>query len=432
MLHPRSLIERRDDVVESCRRRHMDVNVDDAIALHERVTSAQQQIDDVRRQRNEHQAAGKRKLSPEERQAHVAEGRRLKEQVAQQEQALTAARAQFDTVLATIPNFLHPEVPEGGEDEGRELKRVGQPPVFDFDAKDHLGVAAGLDGIDFESGAKVAGKKFYFLKNDLVLLELALQRFALDALLGEGFTPFVTPDLARADIVAGLGFNPRGDETQIYSVANTDLCLIGTAEIPLGGMHADTILDEASLPLRYAGISHCFRTEAGAHGRESKGLYRVHQFTKVEMFAFTKPEDSDGMHDELLRIEESLYQRLELPYRVLDVAAGDLGAPAYRKFDIEAWMPGRGEGGQWGEVTSTSNCTDYQARRLRVRFRRTETKKNDYVHMLNGTAIANSRAVVALLENHQRADGTVHVPRELQPYVGREVLQPPAPRNAGD
>jgi seryl-tRNA synthetase len=405
----------------------MDVDVDRAIALYDQVTAVQQQLDELRRQRNEHQAAGKRKLPPEERQAHVAEGRRLKEEVAAKEQALAAARAEFDAVLATIPNFLHPDVPEGGEDEGRELKRVGEPTRFDFDADDHLGVAAKLDGIDFEAGAKVAGQKFYFLKNDLVLLELALQRFALDVLLAEGFTPFVTPDLARADIVAGLGFNPRGEETQIYSVADTDLCLVGTAEITLGGMHVDTILDEASLPLRYAGISHCFRTEAGAHGRESKGLYRVHQFTKVEMFAFTKPEDSDRMHDELLRIEESIFQQLELPYRVLDVAAGDLGAPAYRKFDIEAWMPGRGDGGEWGEVTSTSNCTDYQARRLKVRFRRQETKKNEFVHMLNGTAVANSRAIVALLENHQQADGTVRVPQALRPYVGRDLLRAPEP-----
>jgi seryl-tRNA synthetase len=190
-------------------------------------------------------------------------------------------------------------------------------------------------------------------------------------------------------------------------------------------MHADSILEEEVLPLRYAGISHCFRTEAGAHGRESKGLYRVHQFTKVEMFAFTRPEDSDDMHEELLRIEEGLYQQLELPYRVLDVAAGDLGAPAYRKFDIEAWMPGRGERGAWGEVTSTSNCTDYQARRLRVRFRRKDSKKTEFVHMLNGTAIANSRAILALLENHQQADGSVRVPAALQPYLGREILRPP-------
>ncbi|MDH3686418.1 MAG: serine--tRNA ligase, partial [Myxococcales bacterium] len=215
---------------------------------------------------------------------------------------------------------------------------------------------------------------------------------------------------------------------QIYSLANADLCLVGTAEITLGGLHLGEILQEADLPLRYAGISHCYRTEAGSHGRESKGLYRVHQFTKVEMFVFTTPESSEAIHAELLALEERIFAGLELPYRVVDIASGDLGAPAFRKFDIEAWMPGRGDSGEWGEVTSTSNCTDYQARRLRVRLRRTATKKTEFAHLLNGTAIANSRAIVALLENHQRADGSVAVPEALQPYVGRDVLR--APKNS--
>ena len=243
------------------------------------------------------------------------------------------------------------------------------------------------------------------------------------SLLEEGFTPYVTPDLARPEIVDGLGYSPKGEETQIYSLANADLCLVGTAEITLGGLHADSILREDELPLKIAGISHCFRTEAGAAGRESKGLYRVHQFTKTEMFCITRPEDSEAMHEQLLAIEERLFQGLELPYRVVDIAAGDLGAPAYRKFDVEAWMPGRGDGGSWGEISSTSNCTDYQARRLKVRFRREgEKKKNEHVHMLNGTAISNARTILALLENHQREDGTVGVPKALQPYVGREVI----------
>jgi seryl-tRNA synthetase len=313
-------------------------------------------------------------------------------------------------------------VPDGGEADAKELRRFGEPTVFPFPARDHLQLAAALDLADFDGGAKVAGQKFYFLKNEAVLLELALQRYALDALLAEGFTPYVTPDLARAEVLEGIGFNPRGEETQVYSVANTDLCLVGTAEITLGGLYADTILEEEQLPVKMAGISHCFRTEAGAAGRESKGLYRVHQFTKVEMFAITRPEDSGAMHDLLLAIEERLYQGLELPYRVVDIAAGDLGAPAYRKFDVEAWMPGRGEGGSWGEISSTSNCTDYQARRLRVRFRRKATKKNELVHMLNGTAVSNARLILALLENHQRRDGSIAIPKALQAYVGREVI----------
>ena len=425
MLDPRSLQERRAEVLESCRRRRVAADVEGAIARQGRLAALQTELNDAGRLRNEHQEAGKRKLAPEEREAHTAEGRRLKEEVARLEREVEAARSALEAALAGIPNFVHPDVPEGGEDDARELRRVGDLPRFDFAPRDHVAVAEGLDGIDFEGGARVAGQKWYFLKNDLVLLELALQRYALDVLLEDGFTPFVTPDVARPEIVDALGYSPRGPETQIYSLANADLCLVGTAEITLGGLHADAIFEEEELPRKYAGISHCFRTEAGSHGRESKGLYRVHQFTKVEMFAFTRPEDSEAMHAHLLDLEERIFQGLEVPYRVVDIAAADLGAPAYRKFDLEAWMPGRGEGGAYGEVTSTSNCTDYQSRRLRVRFRRKGGKRTELVHLLNGTAVANSRAIVALLENHQRADGTVAVPKALQRYVGRDLLRPP-------
>jgi seryl-tRNA synthetase len=428
MLDPRTLSERRDEILESCRKRGVSLDLDPTIAAQSLVTDLQTAVNEAGRERNEHQQAGKGRLDADERARHTEAGRRLKQRAADLEAELAEARAALDARLATIPNLIHPDVPVGGEDEGRELRRVGEPPRFDFEVRDHLGVAQALDGIDFEAGARVAGQKWYYLKNDLVLLELALQRYALDVLLEAHFTPFVTPDVAKPEIVDGLGYSPRGPETQIYSLANADLCLVGTAEITLGGLHAGQLLEEDQLPLRVAGISHCFRTEAGSHGRESKGLYRVHQFTKVEMFVFTRPEDSDAMHEELLSLEERIFSGLEIPYRVVDIASGDLGAPAYRKYDLEAWMPGRGEAGEWGEVTSTSNCTDYQARRLRVRFRRKESKKNEHVHMLNGTAIANSRGIIALLENHQRADGTVAVPQALQPYVGREVLRPPKTR----
>jgi len=424
MLDPRHLQERRDEILESCRRRGADADLDLAITAQARVATAQTAVNDANRLRNEHQKSGKRKMDDAEREAHTAEGRRLKEEVGVHEEALAAARAELDGAMEGIPNFIHPDVPVGGEEDFRELRRSGEPTRFDFDALDHLALAERHDCIDFEAGARVAGQKFYYLKNAAVLLELALQRYALDVLLEDGFTPYVTPDLARPEIVDGLGYSPRGPETQIYSIENANLCLIGTAEIPLGGLYADQIIEESELPLKLAGISHCFRTEAGSAGRESKGLYRVHQFTKVEMFAITRPEDSEAMHEHLVGLEEKIFQGLEIPYRVIDVASGDLGAPAFRKYDLEAWMPGRGDAGDWGEVTSTSNCTDYQARRLRVRFRRSETKKNEIAHLLNGTAVANSRALIALLENHQRADGSVGVPKVLQPFVGREVLEP--------
>ncbi len=234
----------------------------------------------------------------------------------------------------------------------------------------------------------------------------------------------ITPDLARNSILEGIGFNPRGPETQVYSVENTDLSLVGTAEITLGGMLADEILDEARLPLKYVGLSHCFRTEAGAAGRASKGLYRVHQFTKVEMFAFTAGtlEASGAMHQELLAIEEEIFSALGIPYIVLDICSGDLGGPAYRKFDLEAWMPGRGESGEYGEVTSTSDCTDYQSRRLNIRYRPAGQKGTRFVHTLNGTAVALSRAMIVILENYQRSDGLVDVPEVLRPFMGKSII----------
>jgi seryl-tRNA synthetase len=423
MLDPKSLAERREEIAASCRRRGIAADVEGAVALQAQVASKQTELNEANRRRNEHQEAGKR-LPAAERAAHGLEGRALKEAVARIEAELQALRARFDEALAKLPNFIHPAVPDGGEDDARELRRWGEPRRFDFPPLDHVQLGQKLDLLDFDGGARVAGPKFYYLKNEAVLLELALQRFALDVVIEEGFTPYVTPDLARPEIVDGIGFNPRGAETQIYSLANEQLCLVGTAEITLGGLYADAIVQEDELPLRLAGISHCFRTEAGAAGRESKGLYRVHQFTKVEMFALTRPEDSEAMHERLLAIEERVFQALELPYRVVDIAAGDLGAPAFRKFDVEAWMPGRGEGGAWGEVSSTSNCTDYQARRLGTRFRRKGAKKNEYVHMLNGTAVSNARAILALLENHQQRDGSVVIPRALRPYVGRESISP--------
>lgn len=425
MLDPRILAERRDEVAESCRRRGVRADVDAAAAAYERVAALRSEQAEANRLRNEHQKAAGRKMEPAEREAHAAEGRRLKDAVSELGEALDRAERALRDAMAFLPNFIHPEVPDGGEDDARELRRVGAPASFGFAPLDHLQLAERLDLVDFEAGTRVAGAKFYYLKNEAVLLELALERMALDQARGEGFRLLATPDLAKPEIVDALGFSPRGEETQIYSIADHDLCLVGTAEITLGGLYADALLDEAELPIKLAGLSHCFRTEAGSYGRESKGLYRVHQFSKVELFALTRPEDSEAMHAELLAFEERYFQALEIPYRVVDIAAGDLGAPAYRKFDVEAWMPGRGgSGGGWGEVTSASNCTDYQARRLGTRFRRGGAKKTELVHMLNGTAVAVSRALVALFENHQRADGSIGVPKALQRYTGFDRIGP--------
>lgn len=360
----------------------------------------------------------------------VEEGRALRERERELTTQADAALAARDEAWRRMPNLTHPDSPRGGDDAHRLLHTRGTPRDFEaegFTPRDHLDLAEALDLVDFAAGAKVVGQKFYYLKNEAVLLDLALQRYALDVAQRHGFTLHTTPDLARVEILDGLGFNPRGESTQVYSVADSDLCLVGTAEITLGGMLADTIVEPQDLPILLAGLSHCFRTEAGSAGQESRGLYRVHQFTKVELFAFTvgDMEASEAMQERLLAIEEEVFSGLQLPYRVIDIASGDLGGPALRKYDIEAWMPGRGD---YGEVTSTSNCTDYQARRLRIRHRTEDASgnkgKNRFVHMLNGTAVATSRAIVALLENGQQADGSVTMPTVLVPYLGFDRIGP--------
>lgn len=361
----------------------------------------------------------------------IANGRELREAEKTLLGKVEAAAAERDAAWGRVPNLTHADVPPGHTDEDHKvLSHWGERRDFakeGFSPKDHLEIAEALDLIDFAAGAKVTGNKFYYLKHEAVLLDLALQQYAIGIARKHGFALHVTPDLARASILEGLGFNPRGESTQVYSVADTDLCLVGTAEITLGGMLADTVCDPEDLPKLIAGVSHCFRTEAGAAGQESKGLYRVHQFTKVELFAFTEGDltISEPMHRRFLAIEEEIFQGLGLPYRVLDIASGDLGGPAYRKYDIEVWMPGRGT---WGEVTSTSNCTDYQARRLKIRHRTTNAEgkkgKNRFCHMLNGTAVANSRAIVAILEHYQQKDGSVRVPEALRPIMGMDAIGP--------
>jgi seryl-tRNA synthetase len=358
----------------------------------------------------------------------IAEGKRLRQAVVEAERQVKEIEANLHAALLVIPNLTHPDAPVGTTaGDNKVIAAWGEKPKFDFPPKDHVALVESLDLADFEAGAKVAGQKFYFLKREAVLLELALVQYAMRTLVDEGFMPIITPDLARAEVLEGIGFIPRDpnpETRQVYTIADSDLCLIATAEITLGGMHREQIFDELDLPKQYVGLSHCFRTEAGAPGRDTRGLYRVHQFTKVEMFVFCLPDQSEAVHSELLRIEESIFQGLGLPYQVIDTCTGDLGGPAYRKYDLEAWMPGRGDGGEYGEVTSTSNCTDYQARRLGIRYKRAGEKGTKFVHTLNGTAIAVTRALVAILENYQRADGSVTIPEVLRPWVGADHIGP--------
>lgn len=424
MLDRRFVVENAELVRQNCRRRNSPADVDRFLGLEQARKARQQQVDDLNRQANEvSKSIGKAK-DPAEREARKEEGRRLRELTVSVQAELDQITSEVDAILRLIPNLSHPDAPVGIDDTANlELRRgQHQPKKFNFKPLDHVQLAERLDLIDFEAGATVAGHGFYFLKNDAVLLELALQRYAVEVLMKEGFTPTITPDLARNEILQGTGFIPRGPESQIYSVENTDLSLIATAEITLGGSLADTILEEEKLPVKVCGVSHCYRTEAGAHGRATRGLYRVHQFTKIEMFAFTAPDQSEQMLNHFCDLECRLFDHLGIPYRVVDTATGELGGPAYRKFDLEAWMPGRGEQGEYGEVTSTSNCTDYQARRLGIRYRKKGEKGAQFVHTLNGTAIACSRAIIAILENYQNADGSVTVPEVLRPWMGKEQI----------
>ncbi len=424
MLDRKFILENPQLVKQNCADRNSPADVDRLIQLETERRAKLQEVEQLNRQANEvAKSVGKAK-DPAEREARVAEGRRLREAKEAAQREHDQLDAEVMAIQATIPNLSHPEAPRGQDDSANREIRRGKTPVREFLFKplDHVELGEKHQLIDFEAGARVAGHGFYFLKNEAVLLELALQQYAVQTLVAAGFTPIITPDLAYTEILQGTGYIPRGPETQIYSIENTNLNLVATAEITLGGMYAGQTLDADQLPLRLCGVSHCFRTEAGAAGRASRGLYRVHQFTKVEMFAYTLPDQSDAMLDELCELECRLFDGLGIPYRVVDTATGDLGGPAYRKFDLEAWMPGRGDGGEWGEITSTSNCTDYQARRLNIRFKRKGEKGTQLVHTLNGTAIAISRALIAVLENYQQADGSIRIPEVLQPWVGKSQI----------
>jgi seryl-tRNA synthetase len=415
-------------VKANCDNRNVKADVEQVVRLDDERKRLVQETQTIQQRQNEISKLIAKEKDPVKKQGLIQEGKDLRAKVSGQEAQVRQVEEDLHKALAAIPNMSHPDAPVGKEaKDNKVLRRWGEPPKFDFPAKDHVALAEALDLADFEAGASVAGQKFYFLKNEAVLLELALVQYAMGVLIREGYTPIITPDVARVEVLEGIGFIPRDpdpEKRQIYSLTDTDLCLIATAEITLGGMQRDKILDEQQLPLKYVGLSHCFRTEAGAPGRDTRGLYRVHQFTKVEMFAFCLPEQSETIHQELLRIEETIFQGLDLPYQVIDTCTGDLGGPAYRKYDLEAWMPGRGQGGEYGEVTSTSNCTDYQARRLNIRFKGPAQKRTRFVHTLNGTAVAVSRAILAILENNQQADGSIVVPEVLRPLVGKNRIEP--------
>ena len=423
MLDYKFIKDNLDAVKENIKNRNMTADADIVVKLYDERTAMVTELQALQQKRNENAQSMKQKLDNDKRQELIAAGKAIKDEIATLEAKLKETEEKLDEAARQIPNMVHPKAPIGKLDtENLEVKVSGTPRKFDFEPKDHVQIAETLDILDFDRGTKVSGPKFYYLKNEAVFLEQALIMYALNTLRKHGFEMFITPDVAKEEVLKGIGFNPRGNESNVYSIEEEGTCLVATAEITLGGYHSDEILDKAKLPLLYGRLSHCFRREAGAAGQFSKGLYRVHQFDKVEMFAYATPEQSDEIHEKLRQIEEEIFEGLGLPFHVVDTCTGDLGAPAYRKWDLEAWMPGR-NGGEYGEVTSTSNCTDYQARRLNIKYK-DDDGKNKYVHTLNGTAIAVGRAMLAILENYQNADGSVTIPEVLVPYCGFDKILP--------
>ncbi len=423
MLDIKIIRENPDSVKKNSENRLAKVEIDRILELDNKRRDNIAKIDDLRAKRN---ASSKTKPTPE----IIAEMKKVGEEIKALENSLEPIETELRELMLKVPNLTHPEVVVSQDEKDNPvLSTFGKPTEFKFTPLDHVQLAEKLDLIDFDRAAKVSGAKFYYLKNELALLEFALIQYALNKALKHKFIPFSTPDLAKKEVLEGLGFNPRGESTQVYNIENSDLSLVGTAEITMGGYHMDEILDEAELPKKYIAVSHCFRTEAGAYSKFSKGIFRVHQFTKIEMFQYVLPEKSEEAHKEILGIEKEIFEGLEIPFRVIDHCTADLGGPSYRTYDLEAWMPGKPNAeddtklGDWAEITSTSNCTDYQARGLNIKYRNKEGKI-DYLHMLNGTAIAVSRAMIAILENGQQKDGSIIIPKALRPYCGFKKIVP--------
>ena len=415
MLDIRYIRENADRVQESAKNKgYNDVSIARLLDTDEQRRQLQQQVDELRTRRNE--IAGQMKggkPAPE----LVEKGRSLKGKLAELESELHDVDADFQAQMDAVPNVTLEDVPLGGEEDSVEIKTWGDKRQS---ASDHLDFAAGRGWLDFERGAKVAGAKFYYIKGDLMLLENAIYQYALNLLISKGFMPMTVPHMVSGRVARGSGFAPKSDkESNEYFIDGEDVMLIGTAEAPLTGFHADEIIDEKDLPLLYAGYSPCYRKEAGAAGKFSRGLFRVHQFNKLEMYIFCTPEQSVQMHEKILSIEEEIWQNLGVPYHVVNIAAGDLGAPAAKKYDIEYWSP---VDNQYRELTSCSNCTDFQARNLNIRVRRSDGSLQ-VLHTLNGTAVSLARSLVAIIENYQTDDGKLRVPEVLRPYLGnREEL----------
>jgi seryl-tRNA synthetase len=415
MIDPRLLRDDPDAIRESLRRRGSKIDLDALISMETDVRAARQRAETLRAGQKE---AGRKiaKLDGEAKEKAIAEVADLASQVKEAMAEVDRLESGFETAWLEVPNLVAPDAADGySEEDNVEIKRVGSGMT---EGSDYSTLGESLGIIDAKRAAKVSGSRFGYLKGKGAMLEFSLVRWAMDHLLSQGFTPMIPPVLVREDALVGTGFFPEARE-QVYEIPRDELFLVGTAEVPLAAYHGDEILTQDEVPLRYAGFSTCFRREAGTYGKDTAGIFRVHQFDKVEMFVFTSPDESAAEHDRLLAVEEKLVGELEIPYRVVNVAAGDLGASAAKKYDIEAWFPGEQN---FREITSCSNTTDYQARRLKVRLR--AESGNEILHTLNGTACAVGRTILAILENHQQPDGSVVIPEALRRYTGFDIIEP--------
>ena len=409
MLDVKFIRENKELVEKSAKEKGYKINIQEVLDLDEKRRGELVKVEELRRKRNEIAAKMKGGKPSEEL---IKEGKAVKDELAGLEADLEKVEVEYKAALRAVPNIIFEDVPLGGEECSVEVKSWGGKKK---EGVDHLDYATSRDWVDFERGAKVAGAKFYYLKNELALLEQALIQFGLKKVLEKGFKFITVPDLVSSKVLEGTGFNPRtSDQSDEYFIEGEDLALIATAEIALTGYHMDEIIDEKDLPLKYAGLSACFRKEAGSAGKHTRGLFRVHQFNKLEMYIFCLPEKSKEMHEEILAIEEEIWQELGIPYRVINIAAGDLGAPAAKKYDVEYWSP---VDQTYRELTSCSNCTDFQARNLNIRVRRADGTV-EVLHTLNGTAVSLARTMVAVMENYATEGGKLKVPEVLKPYLG--------------
>lgn len=409
MLDVKFIRENLELVEKSTKEKGYKIDVTEVLSLDDKRKGILSEVEALRAKRNEIASKMKGgKPAPE----LIEEGKKIKTEVAEKEKALESVEGELKALQKQIPNIIFEDVPLGGEECSVEIKKWGKNHETGVD---HLDYATSRDWLDFERGAKVAGAKFYYLKGDLALLENALYQYGLSKVLEHGFTFMTVPDMVSSRVLEGCGFNPRtSEQSDEYYIEGEDLAMIATAEMPLTGYYMDEILEEDQLPLLYAGYSACFRKEAGAYGKYTRGLFRVHQFNKLEMYVFCLPEQSKEIHEKILAVEEDIWQGLEIPYHVINIAAGDLGAPAAKKYDMEYWSP---VNQKYQEITSCSNCTDFQARAVNCRVRRKDGSLQ-FVHTLNGTAIPLARALVVILENYAKEGGKLEVPKVLQPYLG--------------